>query len=58
MKRGNLTIWQKLRNKRISKKRAPGERPFSVIKRTFHGDRTYVKNLALSNEHFMVTEHT
>jgi len=45
MKRGNLTIWQKLRNKRISKKRAPGERPFSVIKRTFHGDRTYVKTL-------------
>jgi IS5 family transposase len=45
MKRGNLTIWQKLRNKRISKKRAPGERPFSVIKRTFHGDRTQVKTL-------------
>ena len=45
MKRGNLTIWQKLRNKRISKKRAPGERPFSVIKRTFNGDRTCVKTL-------------
>lgn len=45
MNRGNLTIWQKLRNKRISKKRAPGERPFSVIKRTFHGDRTQVKTL-------------
>jgi len=45
MKRGNLTIWQKLRNKRISKKRAPGERSFSVIKRTFNGDRTYVKTL-------------
>ena len=45
MKRGNLTIRGKLRNKRISKKRAPGERPFSVIKRTFHGDRTYVKTL-------------
>lgn len=45
MKRGNLTIWQKLRNKRIAKKRAPGERPFSVIKRTFNGDRTYVKTL-------------
>jgi len=45
MKRGNLSIWEKLRNKRISKKRAPGERPFSVIKRTFHGDRTYVKTL-------------
>jgi IS5 family transposase len=46
MKRGNLTIWQKLRNKRIAKKRAPGERPFSVIKRTFHGDRTYVKTIS------------
>ena len=45
MKRGNLSIWEKLRNKRISKKRAPGERPFSVIKRTFNGDRTYVKTL-------------
>jgi len=45
MKRGNLTIREKLRNKRISKKRAPGERPFSVIKRTFHGDRAYVKTL-------------
>ena len=45
MKRGNLTIWEKLRNKRIAKKRAPGERPFSVIKRTFTGDRTFVKTL-------------
>ena len=35
--------WEKLRNKRIAKKRAPGERPFSVIKRTFNGDRTFVK---------------
>ena len=45
MKRGNLSIRNKLRNKRISKKRAPGERPFSVIKRTFNGDRTFVKTL-------------
>jgi IS5 family transposase len=45
MKRGNLSIWEKLRNKRISKKRAPGERPFSVIKRIFNGDRTFVKTL-------------
>jgi IS5 family transposase len=45
MKRGNLSIWEKRRNKRIAKKRAPGERPFSVIKRTFNGDRTYVKTL-------------
>jgi transposase, IS5 family len=45
MKRGLLTPHEKLRNKRICRKRAPGERPFSVIKRTFHGDRTQVKNL-------------
>ena len=45
MKRGNLNIREKLRNKRIAKKRAPGERPFSVVKRTFHGERTQVKTL-------------
>lgn len=45
MKRGNLTPHEKLRNKRISKKRAPGERPFSVVKRVFHGERTQVKTL-------------
>ena len=33
------------RNKAISRVRAPGERPFSVIKRVFHGDRTAVKTL-------------
>lgn len=36
---------QQRRNKSISKIRSPGERPFSVIKRTFHGDRTFVKTL-------------
>jgi len=45
MKRGNLTPHEQLRNKRICRKRAPGERPFSVIKRVFHGDRTQVKTL-------------
>ena len=45
MKRGNLSIKDKLRNKRIARKRAPGERPFSVVKRTFHGERTQVKTL-------------
>jgi len=45
MKRGNLKPRQKMRNKRISRKRAPGERPFSVIKRVFNGDRTCVKTL-------------
>ncbi len=46
MKRGNLTPKEKLRNKRISKKRVPGERPFAVIKIVFNGARTRVKNLA------------
>lgn len=36
---------QQRRNKAISRIRSPGERPFSVIKRAFHGDRTYVKTL-------------
>lgn len=31
-----LSIWDKLRNKRINRKRAPGERPFAVIKRVFN----------------------
>jgi len=33
------------RNKAIGHIRAPGERPFSVIKRVFKGDRTQVKTL-------------
>jgi len=33
------------RNKAISRIRAPGERPFSVVKRVFHGGETFVKNL-------------
>jgi IS5 family transposase len=45
MKRGILTPHEKLRNKRICRIRAPGERPFSVIKRVFHGDRTQVKTI-------------
>ena len=45
MKRGILTPHEVLRNKRICRIRAPGERPFSVIKRVFHGDRTQVKTL-------------
>jgi len=49
MKRGNLTPRQKLRNKRISKKRVPGERPFAVIKNVFDGTRTRVKRLARVN---------
>jgi len=45
MKRGNLSIKEKLRNKRISQKRVPGERPFGVIKRVFNGERTFVKTI-------------
>lgn len=33
------------RNKAISRVRAPGERPFAVIKRVFHGGETLVKTL-------------
>lgn len=36
---------EQLRNKAISKVRAPGERPYAVMKRVFHGDRTNVKTL-------------
>jgi len=34
-----------LRNKTISRIRAPGERQYSVMKRTFHNERTQVKTL-------------
>jgi IS5 family transposase len=30
------------RNRRITRKRSPGERPYSVMKRTFHGDHVFV----------------
>jgi len=49
MKRGvrgrKLNGGEQKRNKTIGRIRAPGERPFSVIKRVFHGDRTAVKTL-------------
>ena len=38
--------WVKHMNKSISKKRAPGERPFAVVKVVFNGARTKVKTLA------------
>jgi IS5 family transposase len=49
-----LTIKEKMRNKRISSKRSPGERPFAVIKRVLKSGhvivttiaRTHVKNMA------------
>ena len=34
------------RNKKISKRRSPGERPFAVVKEVFHGGVTYVTTLA------------
>jgi len=46
MKRGKLSPKEKHRNKRISKKRVPGERPFAVIKNVFNGTRTRVKNIS------------
>lgn len=35
-----------LRNKRISKKRAPGERPYAVIKNIFKSGHTMVTTIA------------
>lgn len=40
MKRGKLDIRQKMRNKRIAKKRAEGEHPFAAIVRSFKGGKT------------------
>ena len=42
---GKLNGGEQKRNKMISRIRAPGERPFGVIKRVFHGERTLVKTL-------------
>lgn len=41
-----LTKTDRLWNKRISKKRAPGERPFAVLKNVFGRGHTLLKNLA------------
>ncbi|EQD28385.1 transposase IS4 family [mine drainage metagenome] len=37
-----LTVRQTRRNLRITRKRSPGERPYSVIKGIFHGSHVYV----------------
>ena len=37
-----LGIRDKLRNRRINRKRAPGERPFALIKRVFHAGHVLV----------------
>lgn len=42
---GKLNGGEQLRNKAISRIRCQGERPYSVMKRTFHGERTNVKTL-------------
>ena len=41
-----IGIWDILRNKRISKKRAPGERPYAVIKNVFKCGRTMVTTVS------------
>ncbi len=41
-----IGIWDILRNKRISKKRAPGERPYAVIKNVFRSGHTMVTTVA------------
>ena len=41
-----LGIRDKLRNKRINRKRAPGERPYAVIKRIFYAGHVLVTTLA------------
>jgi len=40
-----LSVWDKRRNRRISRKRAPGERPFAVIKRVFGSGHVLVTTL-------------
>lgn len=49
MKRGTksrkLNGGEQLRNKSISRIRSLGERPYAVVKRVFHNDRTQVKTL-------------
>ncbi len=37
-----LSIWDRLRNRRINRKRCPGERPFAVIKRMFGSGHMFV----------------
>ena len=41
-----LSIWDRLRNARISRRRAPGERPFAVIKRVFGSGHVLVTSVS------------
>ena len=43
-----LSIWDLLRNRRINRRRAPGERPFAVIKRVFNAGHVLVTSLPRS----------
>jgi IS5 family transposase len=49
MRRGTrghpLSIWDRLRNARINRKRSPGERPFAVIKRVFGSGHVLVTSV-------------
>jgi IS5 family transposase len=45
MKLGKLSIKNKMRNQRISKKRVVGERPFALIKNVFKCNKTKVKKI-------------
>ena len=40
MKRGNLSVQDKLRNKRIQKKRSQGEHPYGTVHRAMKGGTT------------------
>lgn len=44
-RKAKLNGGEQKRNKLIAKVRAPGERPFAVMKRVFRGTRTFVKTL-------------
>jgi IS5 family transposase len=44
-KKRKLNGGEQLRNKAISRIRSQGERPYAVVKRVFHNDRTQVKTL-------------
>jgi len=46
MKRGKLTPHEKLRNKRISKKRSPGEHPYATMTRSFKAGTTKLTTIA------------
>ena len=49
-----LTMEEKKYNKAIAKVRSPGERPFAVLRRVFHGGRTCVKNIKRVSVHGMM----